>query len=66
MVQYNDTDASVYSLMPNYYTVYEIEPDTINERIHYTSQDDKYAIAYGSCGAWEIQPEDLRWKYDVN
>ena len=60
LVQYKDDDTSVYELMPHYYTVFEIEPDLVNEKVHYTSFDGKYAISYGSCGLWMIQPETKR------
>ena len=43
------------------YTVFEIEPDLVNDRVHYTSLDGKYAIAFDECGDWDIQGEDDRY-----
>ena len=43
-MQYKDNDTSVYGLMHSIYTVYEIEPGLVNERVHYTSLDGKYLI----------------------
>ena len=61
LVQYKDNDTSVHGLRHYLYTVYEIEPDLVNERVHYTSLDGKYAIAFDECGDWDIQGEEDRY-----
>ena len=50
MVQYKDNDTSVYGLRYYLYSVFVIEPDLVNERVHYTSVDGRFAISFGSCG----------------
>ena len=60
LVQYKDNDTSVYELRPHYFTVFEIESYLVNEKVHYASQDGKYALSYGSCGLWMIQSDTNR------
>ena len=60
MMQYKDNDTSVYGLRHLLYTVFEIEPGLVNDRVHYTSLDGKSAVSYGECGSWQIQPLEHR------
>ena len=60
LVQYKDNDTSVYGLRHYLYTVFEIEPDLVNERVQYTSLDGKYALTYNDCGAWILQQNGKR------
>ena len=42
--------------VPQIFTSYAIEPDKINGRVHYTSKDGKYALAYNEkTFLWMIQ-----------
>ena len=47
---------------PNIFTTYMMEPDILNTRVHYTSQDGKYALTYITepHGQWYLQSADKR------
>ena len=40
---------------PNIFTTYHIEKDLLNGKVHYTSTNGRYAIAFNERGQWCIQ-----------
>ena len=46
---------------PDIFKIYLIEPDLVNGKVHYTSQDGTKAIAFeSSLGEWNIQTAESR------
>ena len=47
--------------VPGIFKNYKIEPDLVNGRLHYTSQDGKFAVAFNNVkNQWVIQPVAYR------
>ena len=48
----------------NAFTVYTIESDSLNGKVHYTSRNGVKAVAYDDAGDgdWNIQSADKRWQ----
>ena len=43
------------------FTVFTIESDLLNGKIHYTSRKGDKAVAYDDSGDWNIQSASKRW-----
>ena len=50
----------------NAFTVYTVESDSLNGKVHYTSRNGAKAVAYDTAGDWNIQSADKRWQYNGN
>ena len=55
----------VYEAFPFLFTEFEIESDNLNGKVHYTTKDGKYAIAYNTCRQWVVSILDKHGRYTV-
>ena len=68
LVQYTNEETKVYRNVRNgleysdWFTVFEREEGTTNDRDHYISLDGKYSIDYADCGAWGINVYEERYE----
>ena len=64
VVQKDISDTAARDSQPGVFTNYTIGADLVNERVHYTSQDGAYAIAFHEDhgGQWFIQPVDRKYE----
>ena len=64
LIYYSDNDTSAYQALPTLFTTFHIEPDTVNDRVHYTSLDGRLALSYCERGLWVMQPHENRLRVD--
>ena len=62
VIQKDMSDTAARDSQPGVFTNYTIGADLVNERVHYTSHEGAYAIAYHTDdgGQWLIQPVDRK------
>ena len=59
-VVYDESNTEVFQARPEVFQTYTIEPELLNGKVHYTSEDGTHAIAKCNNGAWQIQPVSVR------
>lgn len=62
-LEFEDFHTLVYQKYPYLFTDFEKEPDVLNGKAHYTSNDGKYAISYNTCQQWVITILELHGRY---
>ena len=61
VVQYTENNTLVYRRYPYIFTTFDIESGYVNGKVHYTSHDGNYALAYCIVGGgWVIQKSSVR------
>ena len=62
VIQKDNSDTAARDSQPGVFTNYTIGMDLVNDRVHYTSQDGAYAIAFHEDhgGQWFIQPVEKK------
>lgn len=63
-VRYHEDNTDAYQARPEVFQTFTIEPDLLNGKVHYTSEDGTHAIAKCNGGAWQIQPVSVRYKIE--
>ena len=55
-VIYDEGDADAFQARPEVFQTYTIEPELLNGKVRYTSEDGTHVISYCDRGIWQIQP----------
>ena len=59
-VLYNEDNTDAYEARPEVFQTFMIEPDLLNGRVHYTSEDRQQALSYCDGGMWVLQHVSFR------